>query len=1048
MTKTHVNFALHNLKMLKEIKDILFSMKLMSALVFIFFIAVGTATFIENDFGTPAAKALVYNARWFEMIIILLTLNFIGNIKRYNLLRKEKLATLTFHIAFVVVVIGAGITRYVSFEGMMRIREGETNNLMVSDDTFLRIKVDDQAMQYLLDRKIFLNALYNKSFSQEFTFQDKKVNISYNNFIPNAKDTIMPSKEGENYIEIVTADENGRVSEFIKEGETRNINNLLFSFNDKNATKGSLIITKNDDGTFAINSPFEIGFMKMADQTTGVIDKDTLQDFGMRRLYTLGGLQFVFKDYHKSVVMGYTTGSKESNLQDGLVLDVSVDGESKQVTLLGGKGFVSNAEKFSLNGLNFDLGYGSIHYPLPFSLKLNDFQLERYPGSMSPASFASEVTLIDTKENLEMPYRIYMNNVLDYKGYRFFQSSYDKDELGTVLSVNHDAWGTNITYLGYFLMGLGMILALFTKGSRFAFLRNSISKVQAKKLTLSAITLLLSVNLLANSENKEELISIDKEHADKFAHLLVQDQGGRLKPVHTFASEVMRKVTRKEKWNGLNASQMLLSMMLQPQYWQQQPMIAVSNPELLEKLNIQKEGRYGYASLIAFFNKDFNYILEEDVEKANRKKPAERNKYDKEVITVDERVNVCYLVYTYDFMRIFPKPNDENNTWLAPTQFQDNFKGMDSLFVRGILPIYFDEVIKSSQTNDWAKADTTLNYIKKYQNKYGAAILPSTAKVKWEVIYNKQQVFNNLFYYYFTVGLIFLIILFVQIFKNNKTIEMLSSIFFWLLVVGFAFHIYALALRWYISEHAPWSNGYESMVYIAGATVLAGFLFSKNSKIALAATALLSSLILMVAHLNWLDPEITNLVPVLNSYWLMIHVAIITASYGFLGLGCLLAIINLILTSLRTKDGDKVTLTIKELSYINEMTLIVGLFMLSVGTFLGGVWANESWGRYWGWDPKETWAFASMLIYIFVLHLRFIPKFKNAFTFNVWAMWAFGSIIMTYFGVNYYLSGLHSYAKGDPVPIPAFVYYTVAVFLVLSITAFIKHKKIGKIPIG
>ena len=230
--------------------------------------------------------------------------------------------------------------------------------------------------------------------------------------------------------------------------------------------------------------------------------------------------------------------------------------------------------------------------------------------------------------------------------------------------------------------------------------------------------------------------------------------------------------------------------------------------------------------------------------------------------------------------------------------------------------------------------------------------------------------------------------------------------------------------------------------------MLAGFIFSKNSQIALAATALLSSLILMVAHLNWLDPEITNLVPVLNSYWLMIHVAIITGSYGFVGLGCLLGIINLVLMTLRTKDDDKVTLTIKELSDINEMTLIVGLFMLSIGTFLGGVWANESWGRYWGWDPKETWAFASMLIYIFVLHLRFIPKFKNAYTFNVWSMWAFCSIIMTYFGVNYYLSGLHSYAKGDPVPIPTFVYYTVGVFLVLSIVAFFRHKKVGKITIG
>ena len=666
--------------MLDEIKKILFSMKLMTVLIFIFFLSVGVATFVENDYGTPASKALIYNARWFELIMILLTINFVGNIWRYNLLRKEKIATLTFHIAFIVIMIGGGITRYISFEGMMRIREGESNNMMISDDTYLQIKVDDKVMQYAVDRKLHLNNLANEQFENNFDFQDKDISISYKDFIPHAKDTLIKSAEGENYIEIVIAGKAGRVSEFLKEGETRNINNLLFSFEDDKASKGSLIITKDSEGGFLVNSPFEIGYMKMADQSKGVIDKDTLQEFATRRLYTLGGLNFVFKKYHESVEIAQTSGNETDNPQNALVLDIKVDDKEKQVTLLGGKGFVSGSARFIVNGMNFDLNYGSKNYPLPFSIKLNDFQLERYPGSASPASFASEVTLIDAEENVEMPYKIFMNNVLDYKGYRFFQSSYDKDELGTILSVNHDAWGTKVTYLGYLLMGLGMILSIIMKGSRFDFVRKRISSIQTKKAALPVIALLMTFNVFSQDTKKEELIQIDETHANRFAHLLIQDQGGRLKPIHTFASEVMRKVTRKEKWRGMNASQMLLSMMLQPQYWQQQPMIAVSNPDLLSQLKIEKEGRYGYAPLISFFDKDFKYTLEKDVEEANRKKPSERNKYDKEVIMVDERVNVCYMVYTYDFMRIFPKPNDENNTWLAPTQLQDNFKGMDSLF--------------------------------------------------------------------------------------------------------------------------------------------------------------------------------------------------------------------------------------------------------------------------------------------------------------------------------------------------------------------------------
>jgi cytochrome c-type biogenesis protein CcsB len=198
----------------------------------------------------------------------------------------------------------------------------------------------------------------------------------------------------------------------------------------------------------------------------------------------------------------------------------------------------------------------------------------------------------------------------------------------------------------------------------------------------------------------------------------------------------------------------------------------------------------------------------------------------------------------------------------------------------------------------------------------------------------------------------------------------------------------------------------------------------------------------MVAHLSWMDPEITNLVPVLKSYWLTIHVSIITASYGFLALGMLMGFINLVLMILKTKkNATNIDLKIKDLTAINERTLMIGLYMLTVGTFLGGVWANESWGRYWGWDPKETWALVSILVYSFILHLQYVPGLKNYFSFNFASLIGFSAIIMTYFGVNYYLSGLHSYAAGDPVPVPTFVYYTLAVVAIVSIWAFMNNRR-------
>ncbi len=299
--------------------------------------------------------------------------------------------------------------------------------------------------------------------------------------------------------------------------------------------------------------------------------------------------------------------------------------------------------------------------------------------------------------------------------------------------------------------------------------------------------------------------------------------------------------------------------------------------------------------------------------------------------------------------------------------------------------------------------------------------------------------------FYLVMGLILLILSFVKIIQPKFKLEIFSKSAMVFLILLFVFHTIGLILRWYISGHAPWSNGYESMIYIAWATVLAGFIFSRNSAITLAATGVLSGLILFVAHLNWLDPQVTNLVPVLQSYWLSIHVSMITASYGFLALGALLGFISLILFAVRSeKSSRRINLSILELNTINEMSLIVGLVLLTVGNFLGGVWANESWGRYWGWDPKETWALVSILLYAVVIHLRFIKAVYTPFVFAAVSLLVFSSIVMTYFGVNYYLAGMHSYAKGDPVPVPDFVPWTYAIIFLLILFA-LRNRKIDQV---
>ena len=264
-------------------------------------------------------------------------------------------------------------------------------------------------------------------------------------------------------------------------------------------------------------------------------------------------------------------------------------------------------------------------------------------------------------------------------------------------------------------------------------------------------------------------------------------------------------------------------------------------------------------------------------------------------------------------------------------------------------------------------------------------------------------------------------------------------------VVSFLVHTIGLGLRWYVSERAPWSNGYESMIYIAWTAVLAGLIFNRKSMGAMSATFILSGITLFIAHLSFLNPEITPLVPVLKSYWLTIHVSLEAGSYGFLLLGGIIGYLNLLIyATANLKSKEKSYQTIEQLTKLSEITITGGLIMLSIGTYLGGVWANESWGRYWGWDAKETWALVSVLVYAFILHMRFIPKLRGNFAFNVASIVGFASVLMTYYGVNYYLSGLHSYAAGDPVPIPQWVYWAVALVMVTISFAKWKESKLSK----
>jgi cytochrome c-type biogenesis protein CcsB len=1022
----------------------------MAFLFLAFALAMGIATFIENDFGTETAKALIYNAWWFEAIMVLFVVNFFGNIFRYRLYKKEKWVVLLFHAAFIFILIGAGITRYISFEGIMPIKEGAVSNTFLSEHNYISIAINDGKEQKTpVHHKILLSAIGKNNYHYTTDFKGTDVSVKLTDYIPNAADVFEENENGDDYLLIVESGAGGRHNHYLKRGSSDLVHGVLIGYD---APSTNAIDFKNVNGELKIQSTVEGTFFRMADQFNGTVVKDSIQDFSILAVYNIAGLQFVVPQQSVKGSYKTITGDKETNTYAQLEFDVTVANETQKVKLRGGKFAIQPPTQFSVGNLNFRMSYGAMQLQLPFSIKLNDFQLEKYPGSESAMSYASEVTVIDPSETFD--YRIYMNHILNYKGYKFFQSSYNitPEYEETHLSVNHDFWGTTITYIGYFLLYAGLMLILFVKNTRFDFLRNSLEKIKEKKNALSIIALLFISSVTFSQEHihaiSEKQIDsvleanyIDLDHAEKFSKIVIQDAGGRMKPVHTYASELLRKVSKHDTYKNMSATQVFLSIQQNPRLWFQVPVIYIEkgNTQLRNIIGIPEDQKY--AALVNFFDDKGNYKLLEEQQKAQ--KSNIKSKFEKDVINVDRRVNLFYSAITGAILRIFPIPNDQNNKWVSYNDIESaHFKGQDSVFVRQILPIYLSTLQNATKNNDYSQSDEILEGLTKFQKKYGSEVYPEESKINLEIAYNEHDVFKTLFSYYMYIGTLMFLLVIVQIFRKGKVINFLVKACIALIILFFLMHTGGLIARWIISGHAPWSNAYESMIYVGWATMLFGLLFGRKSSMTIAATAFLTAFILMVAHWNWMDPEIENLVPVLNSYWLMIHVSIIVASYGPFALGMILGFIALILMIFTTKKNKpEIDLMIKEMTIINEMALTLGLILLVIGNFLGGQWANESWGRYWGWDPKETWALISIMIYAFVLHLRLIPGLRGRFVFNLFSVMAFASILMTYFGVNFYLSGLHSYASGDKAITPTFVYYTVAIVSVIATIAYFQYKK-------
>ncbi|MFA5328954.1 MAG: cytochrome c biogenesis protein CcsA [Prolixibacteraceae bacterium] len=1013
---------------MKKILNFLFSFPFMGFMLLVLAFSMAIATFVETSYGTEAAQGVIYKSLWFEAVLLLLAINLLVNFIRYKMYTRHRIAVGLFHISFIVILIGAGITRFISFEGVMHIREGQTSDYILSSEDYLTLKSGNQTVS----NAVLFSELSNKSFNENISIEGRSVNVKSIGFIKNAVRTIAEDPSGTDLIDFVLTQGQGRENYVFEKGNRILLGNMLLAYNVPDANFQFL---NRPDGLYmACDRQFEI--RSMTGGAPEIVQAHDTIPVQTMHLYAIDSYLLLVKKYYPHAIAKVEKDPMGNANEDAVQLEIN-DGNNKQlVNVFGRHNQTGGATTVNVGNSTMDITYGAEPIYLPFALQLRKFELEKYPGSESPASFASELTLIDQQKNVNRNVRVFMNNTLNYRGYKFFQSSYDQDELGTVLSVNADQLGTIVTYIGYLLLALGFVLALISKTSHFSTLVRRLQ--QYSKPVGLVIFAVLFLNLGSARADNPELAPIprmDQAVLDDFSRLWIQGQDGRIEPVSTLSSEILRKISKKSDFYGFSPEEVMLGLYVYPEYWRNVSLVAVSNPQVKSLLGVTED----HIPLISFFDQNGNYKLVDQVKEAYNKMPVSRNMYDKEIINVDERVNICFMVLNGDMFAVFPGP-DKAIKWFHPGTNPSGLTEAETTFVnKG-----FQLLKESMSGNGQISAAQIMASIASYQTKYGAAYLPSESRKEVEIFYNKLSPFKTVFPIYLTVGLILLGFIILNIFRQKTMNKWIHLAFTAVIGLGFLLHIFGLILRWYISGHAPWSNGYESMVYVSFAAMLAGMIFGRKYPLVLGTAAMLAGIILLVAHMNWMNPEITNLVPVLNSYWLMIHVAIITASYGFIGLGAFIGILVLILYSIsNAKNSESIKNVVLQLTTISEMSVTIGLYMLTIGTFLGGVWANESWGRYWGWDPKETWALISVVIYSFVAHMRLIPSLRGIYKYTVASVIGFASIAMTYFGVNYYLSGLHSYGRGTVDGMHWSVYAFIGFIVVLLIVSNIKKKNLN-----
>ena len=621
---------------------------------------------------------------------------------------------------------------------------------------------------------------------------------------------------------------------------------------------------------------------------------------------------------------------------------------------------------------------------LGFEVSLKNFNVVNYPGTDAPMDYVTMLTA-NTQE-----IKVSMNNIGSFSGYRFIQSGYDSDMQGTTLGVYHDPWGIGITYTGYALLFISLIATMVSKKTRIRHLYRKALSLQGAKAW--AVTALLAVSSFATSANAQEMVKIDGDIADDFGKICVL-YNSRITPINTVATSFVTKLCGKPTWDGLSSNQVFAGWIFDVPYWETVKMIEIKEKKAQELLGINGK----WASFDDFWDNYNNYKLDAPLKKAYKDGDT---KLQKQLRDADEKFNIIRMLYGGEMLKMFPYAGKQGHMqWFAPGQPLGNLKldEKELVFIKKSMDYLAESII----TGDKVRAEEIAKKIYSYQHVRGKAVVPTKFRIYTETFYNKTNTQRLPVMLYLTLSLVLAIVSTLSLNSGKlKKTHLMSSVLTWVMLIHTTL---LLALRWFVSGHLPMSNGYETMQFMAWATLIVTLVMQKRFLPVKQFGPLLSSFALLVAMITDGNPQITQLMPVLQSPLLSVHVMVIMFSYALFGLTALIGLQGLIAHHRKQEEKEQ------QLAALSQFLLYPAVALIAIGIFIGAIWANVSWGRYWSWDSKETWALITMLIYSAPLHAD-IKWLRKAQHMHIYMLLAFLSVLMTYFGVNYFLSGMHSYA--------------------------------------